>query len=221
MKPKAWLAFSSGKDSAYALHVARARGELEIVGLVTTVTEKYDRVAMHGVRVALLEAQASALELPCVKVPIPTPCTNEVYERAFGDALRAARSGGVTHVVFGDLFLADVRAYRERQVAAVGLAPVFPLWGRPTRALAEEMLDAGLRATVTCVDPRRAPRSFVGRAFDHALLGELPASVDPCGENGELHTFVSDGPGFRAPIATRTGEIVERDGFVFADILPS
>ena len=219
MKPKALLAFSTGKDSAFALHVVRQRGDLEVVGLITTVTAAYGRVSMHGVRIALLEVQANALDLPCTQVPIPTPCPNEVYERAFGEALGAARDGGVSHVIFGDLFLRDIRAYRERQIAALELAPVFPLWGRDTRQLAEEMIDAGLRATLTCVDPRRLPGSFAGRSFDRNLLAELPTEVDPCGENGELHTFVTDGPGFRAPVAVTVGDVVERDGFVFADLV--
>jgi uncharacterized protein (TIGR00290 family) len=219
-RPKAILAFSSGKDSAFALEVTRRAGELEIVGLVTTVASAYGRVSIHGVREALLDRQIAAIGLPCAKVSLPSPCPNVVYERAFGAALVAARTAGVTHVVFGDLFLRDVRAYREAQLAAAGLAGVFPLWGRDTRALAEEMIASGLEASLTCVDPARLDRRFAGRGFDRTLLAELPASVDPCGENGEFHTFASAGPMFRAPIAVVPGEVVERDGFVFADLLP-
>jgi uncharacterized protein (TIGR00290 family) len=220
-KPKAIVSFSSGKDSAFALEVVRGAGTLEIVGLLTTVTAAYRRVSIHGVREVLLDRQVDALGLPCAKVSLPSPCPNEVYERSLGHALGAARRSGVTHVVFGDLFLQEIRAYREAQLAAAGMEAVFPLWGRDTRALADEMLASGLRATITCVDPKRLDRSFAGRTVDRALLDELPAQVDPCGENGEFHTFVSDGPMFRWPIGVRAGEVVDRDGFVFADLLPA
>jgi uncharacterized protein (TIGR00290 family) len=215
--PRAWMSWSSGKDSAHALAAVRRAGELDIVGLVTTVSAAYDRVAMHAVRRALLERQAAALGLPLQVVELPTPCTNEVYEAQFGAALARAVADGITHVVFGDLFLADVRAYRERQLAAHGLTPVFPLWLRDTRELAGEMVASGLRAHLTCVDPRVLDRSFAGRVFDASLLADLPASVDPCGERGEFHTFVTHSPAFSAPIEVSVGEIVERDGFVFAD----
>ncbi|WP_242352265.1 MULTISPECIES: adenine nucleotide alpha hydrolase [unclassified Anaeromyxobacter] len=219
-RPKAIVSWSSGKDSAWALHLVRARGDLEIVGLLTTVTAEFSRVAMHAVRETLLDAQSQALGLPCRKVKLPWPCSNEVYEREMTEALSAARAAGVTHVVFGDLFLRDIRAYREARLAGTGLSPVFPLWDRDTRALAGEMIDAGLRATLTCVDPRVLDARFAGRAFDGALLAELPSTVDPCGENGEFHTFAWAGPMFETPIPVAAGEVVERDGFTFADLLP-
>lgn len=218
MKPKALLSWSSGKDSAFALHEVRRAGQLEIAGLLTTVNEAFERVAMHAVRVDLVRRQADAAGLPLAMVEIPWPCTNAVYEAAVGEALRRARGDGVTHVVFGDLFLADIRAYREAQLAPLGLAPVFPLWQRDTRALAHTMIDGGLSARLTCVDPRALDRRFAGRVFDRALLAELPPTVDPCGENGEFHTFVTDGPMFACPIDVTPGEVVERDGFVFADL---
>lgn len=220
-RKRALVAWSSGKDSAYALHLARRDPALDVVGLLTTVSDAYERVAMHGVREALLDAQAAAVGLPLVKVRIPSPCPNEVYERAMGEAMAEALARGIDHVVFGDLFLADIRAYREAQLARVGMTPVFPLWLRDTRALAREMIDEGMSAVLTCVDPRQLDRGFAGRRFDGALLDALPASVDPCGENGEFHTLVTAGPMFARPIRVRTGEIVERDGFVFADVLPA
>jgi uncharacterized protein (TIGR00290 family) len=214
------LAWSSGKDSAWSLHVLRQRTDVEVVGLLTTLSEAHDRVAMHAVRRTLLEAQARAAGLPLTLVRIPSPCSNAEYEAAMGAAVASARAAGVRGVAFGDLFLEDVRAYRERQMAATGLEPVFPLWGRPTAALAREMLAGGLRATLTCVDPRALAPSHAGRAFDASLVTGLPPGVDPCGENGEFHTFAWDGPMFRARVPVRAGEVVERDGFVFADLLP-
>jgi len=214
------LAWSSGKDSAFALHLLRAMEDVEVVGLLTTVNEVHDRVAMHAVRRTLLEAQAEAAGLPLVIVRIPHPCPNEVYAAAMGRALEEAKARGVSGVAFGDLFLEDVRRYREKQMAGTGLRLVFPLWGRPTTVLAHEMLDAGLRARITCVDPRALAPSFAGREFDRRLLADLPPGVDPCGENGEFHTFAWDGPMFRRPVAVRGGAVVERDGFVFADLLP-
>ena len=201
-----------------ALHEARA-ANVDVVGLMTTVNAAADRVAMHAVRRELLEAQARAVGLPLHAVDIPSPCPNDVYEAAMAGAIARARSEGVDTMVFGDLFLADIRAYREQMLADTGIAPVFPLWQRPTRALASDMVDAGIRAIVTCVDPRQAPAELAGREFDAELLASLPPGVDPCGENGEFHTFVFDGPGFDAPIPVETGEIVERDGFVFADVV--
>jgi uncharacterized protein (TIGR00290 family) len=218
---RAVVAWSSGKDSAWALHEVRRAGGVEIVGLLTTVTSEFGRVSMHAVRERLLDAQADALGLPCRKVRIPWPCSNETYEREMAEALADARRAGVTHVVFGDLFLADVRAYRESRMAGSGLAPLFPLWGRDTAALAGEMLAGGVEATLTCVDPRRLDRAFAGRRFDRALLDALPAGVDPCGENGEFHTFVSAGPMFASGIDVSVGEVVEREGFVFADLAPA
>jgi uncharacterized protein (TIGR00290 family) len=218
-RPRALVAWSSGKDSAYALHEVRRAGDLEMVGLLTTVTRTFERVAMHGVREALLEAQAASIGLPLHRVEIPYPCPNEVYEQAMADVLASAATGGVTHIVFGDLFLADVRAYREAQLTPAGFTGVFPLWGRDTASLAREMIAAGLDARLVCVDPSRLDRSFAGRKFDAELLATLPADVDPCGENGEFHTFVADGPMFARPVRVRTGVIVDRDGFVFADLV--
>ena len=217
--PRAWMSWSSGKDSALALHVARTQGELEIVALLTTINETHARVAMHAVRESLLEAQAAAVGLPLVKVPIPSPCTNEVYQARVGEAMKRAREEGVNDVVFGDLFLEDIRAYREKQLGEVSMRPHFPLWGRPTAPLAREMIDVGIEAVLTCVDPRVLPARFAGRRFDLALLADLPPGVDPCGENGEFHSFVCAGPMFSAPIPVEVGEIVEREGFVFADVL--
>jgi uncharacterized protein (TIGR00290 family) len=219
--PKALVAWSSGKDSAWALHEVRQAGDVEVVGLLTTVTAEFARVSMHAVRETLLDRQAEALGLPCYKIRIPWPCPNERYESEMGRALAEARTRGVSQVVFGDLFLADVRAYREAKMAGSGIHPLFPLWGRNTTDLARDMLSHGLKATLTCVDPRQLDRSFAGREFDEALLATLPAGVDPCGEKGEFHTFVSAGPMFREPLDVVVGEVVEREGFVFADVLPA
>ncbi len=218
-RPKAWLAWSSGKDSAWALHAVRQSGDLNIVALLTTVNRTHHRVAMHAVRESLLEVQAERAGLPLIKVPIPSPCTNEEYERAMAESMNRARADGVTHVVFGDLFLEDVRRYREENLVKCGMTPVFPLWGIPTRRLGEEMIAGGLRARLTCIDPRKLDKSFAGREWNAALLGDLPPSVDPCGEYGEFHTFACAGPMFRDPIAVQGGEVVERDGFVFADLI--
>jgi uncharacterized protein (TIGR00290 family) len=214
------LAWSSGKDSAWALHALRQDPALTVVGLLTTVNAAHDRVAMHAVRRRLLEAQARAAGLPVHVVEIPYPCPNETYEAAMADAVATLLARGVTAMAFGDLFLEDVRHYRERQLTGTGLRPLFPLWGRPTRALAEEMIDGGLQARLTCVDQRVLPAAFAGRPFDLALLHDLPPSVDPCGENGEFHSFAWDGPMFRHPVPVTPGVVVERDGFVFADLLP-
>lgn len=217
---RALLSWSSGKDCAWALHKLRQSDDVEVVGLLTTVNETYDRVAMHGVRASLLNAQAEAVGLPLWTVLIPSPCSNSQYEEAMGGAMRRARGEGIEAVAFGDLFLEDVRAYREEKLAGTGVMPLFPLWGQPTRRLAQTMIDAGVRAHVTCVDPRQIPSSFAGRLWDRSFIEELPETADPCGENGEFHTFVSAGPMLRTAIPTRTGIIVEREGFVFADLLP-
>lgn len=218
--PKALVAWSTGKDSAWALHEVRRAREVDVVGLLTTVTSEFGRVSMHAVREQLLDQQAEALGIPCRKVRIPWPCPNEVYEREMAEALAEARRAGITHVVFGDLFLAEVRAYRESRLAGTGITPLFPLWGRDTKQLAAHMLAAGVEATLTCVDPRSLDRSFAGRSYDGALLSALPAGIDPCGENGEFHTFVSAGPMFPSRLDVAVGEVVEREGFVFADLVP-
>ena len=212
---RAWASWSSGKDSAWALHVSR--GSVEVVGLITTVTETFDRVAMHGVRRELLEAQAERLGLPLHVVEIPSPCSNEIYEARMGAAIARARGDGIEAMVFGDLFLADIREYRERMLAPTGIAPVFPLWGRDTAELATEMLAGGLQSRITCIDPAKMPRALAGTLWDPRAL---PPGVDPCGEHGEFHTFVSASPDFSRPIALAVGEIVEREGFVFADLVP-
>ena len=219
-RPKAWLSWSSGKDSAYALAEVRRAGTYDVVRLLTTVTDAFGRVSMHGVREELLDAQAAAVGLPLEKVRIPYPCPNATYEREMARALDRAAAEGVRHMVFGDLFLEEVRAYREERLRPLGVEAVFPLWGRPTGPLAEEMVRAGLRARVCCLDPRHLPRELAGRAFDLEFLASLPSGVDPCGERGEFHTFVSEGPGFRAPVRVHVGETVEREGFVFTDLLP-
>ena len=217
--PRALVAWSSGKDSAWALHEVRRAGALEVVGLLTTVTSEFARVSMHAVREELLDLQAASLGLPCRKVRIPWPCPNERYEAEMARALGDLRAAGVTRIVFGDLFLADIRAYREAKLAGSGLEPVFPLWARDTARLAREMLDGGLCATITCVDPRQLDGAFAGRDFDAALLAELPPGVDPCGERGEFHTFAWAGPMFGRPVPVTRGEVVTREGLVFADLV--
>jgi uncharacterized protein (TIGR00290 family) len=215
---KTLVSWSSGKDSAWLVHTLRKIPGVEIGALLTTVNEAAGRVAMHAVRVELLEAQAAALGLPLWKIFIPSPCTNEIYERAMSGAVSRAVAEGFSFAAFGDLFLEDVRRYREDKLAGSGLTPIFPLFGSDTTRLAREMIAAGLRARLTCVDPKQLDRSFIGRDFDLSLLEELPASVDPCGERGEFHSFAYDGPMFSRPIPIQTGEVVERDGFVFADL---
>jgi uncharacterized protein (TIGR00290 family) len=219
--PKALVSWSSGKDAAFALHEARRRGEVEVVGLITTVTAAFGRISMHGVREELLERQARAVGLPCRKIEIPYPCPNEVYERAMARVIDEAKAAGVRRIVFGDLFLEDIRAYREQRLAPTGIAAMFPLWRRDTARLAREMIAAGIRATLVCIDPKKLDTSFAGRTFDSELLWDLPAGVDPCGENGEFHTFVTEGPMFREPVRVVPGPVVERDGFVFADLRPA
>jgi uncharacterized protein (TIGR00290 family) len=218
---RAWLSWSSGKDSAWALHVMRSDPAIDVAGLLTTVTQPFDRVSMHGVRRALLQAQAEATGLPLHVVEIPSPCPNEVYAARMTEAIERAHQDEIGVMAFGDLFLDDVRAYRERMLEPTGIRAHFPLWGRPTRVLSRDMIAGGLRAVVTCVDPRRVPASLAGREYDQRLLDQLPADADPCAENGEFHTLAIAGPMFRSPLAVRRGEIVERDGFVFCDVLPS
>lgn len=220
-RPRAVVSWSSGKDSAYGLHLVRTAGELNVIGLLTTITETFARVSMHGVREELLRRQAEVAGLPLYPVRIPFPCPNAVYEERMGQMIARLKADGVRRIVFGDLFLEDIRSYREEKLRGTGIRPVFPLWGRATRDLAHEMIASGVRATLVAVDPRKLPASFAGRSFDAALLRELPAGSDPCGENGEFHTFVSDGPMFRRPVAIRPGAVIERDGFVFADLEPA
>ena len=220
MRPKLILSWSSGKDSAFALHTLRLAQTHDIVGLLTTVNQVHDRVAMHAVRRELLRTQAQAADLPLIEVDLPYPCSNEEYEARMRAFVEQALALGVSAVAFGDLFLEDVRDYRLRQLAGTGLTPIFPIWGKPTPALAREMIAAGLKAQLTCVDPKQIDRRFAGRAFDQSLLDELPTHADPCGERGEFHTFVWDGPMFAHPVDVHVGEVVERDGFVFADLLP-
>ncbi len=215
---KVWLAWSSGKDAAWALHLVRRRPEIEVTGLLTTVTGAYKRVSMHGVREDLLADQAGAAGLPLCRVTIPPDCANAVYEAAMGRAMTQALAEGVEAVVFGDIFLADVRAYRERQLARAGLRGLFPLWGRDSLTLAREMIAGGLRARLSCLDPGVMPRDLAGHLFDEELLDRLPRGVDPCGENGEFHTFAFDGPMFSRPLRIQVGETVERGGFVFTDL---
>lgn len=218
---RAWMSWSSGKDSTFALDAVRSRGDIEVTTLLCTVNADADRVAMHAVRRSLLQAQSEALGLALVVVEIPSPCPNEIYEARMEDAVATALADGVTHMIFGDLFLRDVRAYREEHLAGSGIAPLFPLWDRPTDALARDMLTSGLKAVLTCVDTAQLDGSFVGRDYDAELLSELAPSVDPCGERGEFHTFVWDGPGFRSPLSIERGERVERDGFIFCDLIPA
>lgn len=220
MKPKVLLSWSSGKDCAWTLHVLRQQQQVDVVGLFTTYNEAFDRVAMHGVRLDLVRAQADAAELPLWLVPLPWPCSNQTYEARIATVVERARSEGIEQMAFGDLFLADVRAYRERQLAGTGIQPIFPLWGtaNDTTSLARQMIGAGLRATLVCVDPKQLDPQFVGREFDADLLADLPPTVDPCGERGEFHTFCHYGPMFQSAIRFDKRDVVERDGFWFADL---
>jgi uncharacterized protein (TIGR00290 family) len=220
VKRKILLSWSSGKDSAWALQVLRRQNEFEVTGLITTINSAFDRVAMHSTRRALVEIQAQAAGLPLTAIPLPWPCSNREYESIMQDVCVRAASQGVTAIAFGDLFLADIRAYRERQLKNTGLEPLFPLWQMPTAELARDMILAGLRAKLVCVDPRKLAPDFAGRDFDPQLLADLPAGVDPCGENGEFHSFVYAGPMFAREIPVVAGERVERDGFWFCDVIP-
>ncbi len=211
------LSWSSGKDSAWALHVLRQQPEIEVIGLLTTLNAEFQRVAMHGTRLAVLEAQAAAAGLPLWVVPLPWPCSNEIYEQRMAEACDRALHENVQAIAFGDLFLQDVRDYRIRQLAPTGLEPIFPLWEMPTDQLAHQMIAGGLRARLTCVDPKQIPASFAGREFNADLLRDLPASADPCGERGEFHTCVYAGPMFSAPVPLEAGEVVHRDSFAYAD----
>lgn len=219
MKP-VWLWWSTGKDSAWTLEVLNRGAEFRVTRLVATVNAEFERVAMHAVRVELARRQAIAAGLELHVAPIPHPCPNERYEETVADVVRMAKADGVTHMAFGDLFLEDIRRYREKLLAPLGVKPVFPLWGRDTRALAGEMITSGVSAYITCVDPRCLAAEFAGRRFDENFLADLPVSVDPCGERGEFHTFAFRGPMFEQEIPVRAGERVERDGFVFSDLVP-
>lgn len=222
MKTKILLSWSSGKDSAWTLHTLRQQPDVEIIGLLTTFNESNNRVAMHGVRMELVEEQAEAAGIPLWSVPLPFPCSNEEYEARMRVVIERAHREGVTQVAFGDLFLEDIRTYRERMMADTGIQPIFPIWRtrNDTKALAQEMLKNNLRTVLTTVDPKQIDAAFAGRMYDEGLLNDLPASVDPCGENGEFHTFCFDAPIFTHPISIQVGETVKRDGFVFTDILP-
>jgi uncharacterized protein (TIGR00290 family) len=219
---KILVSWSTGKDSAWMLYMLRQQYPAELAGLLTTTNQAYDRVAMHAVRRRLLEAQADAAELPLHVLPLPWPCSNEQYEAIMKTAMAGFLADGITHVAFGDLFLEDVRRYREERLAGTGIAPLFPLWKtKPTHELAQEMIKGGLQARLTCVDPRKLDRAFAGRTFDRQLLQDLPPDIDPCGENGEFHSFAFDGPMFHHPIRHCLGDVVDRDGFIFADVLPA
>ena len=213
------LSWSSGKDSAWALYVLRQQPGIDLIGLLTTLNTEFQRVAMHGTRRAVLEAQAEAAQLPLWVVPLPWPCSNAIYEQLMREACDRAIREQVDAIAFGDLFLPDIRAYRETQLKPTGLEPLFPLWEIPTDFLAREMIAGGLRAKLVCVDKKQLPGSFAGRDFDAALLNDLPPEIDPCGERGEFHTCVNDGPMFAVPVNLEAGEIVDRDGFVYADFL--
>jgi uncharacterized protein (TIGR00290 family) len=218
-RPKALVSWSSGKDSAFALHEIRRAGEFDVVGALTTVTETFGRVSIHGVRQEILLAQCDAAGLPPRIVPIPYPCPNEIYEARIGEAVARAVQDGVTHIIFGDLYLADIRAYREQKLAGSGVTPVFPLWQRPTLALAQAMIANGMEAYLATVDLKKLPAAFAGRKFDLQLLADLPGGVDPCGENGEFHTCVVAGPMFGQSLPVATGDRIERDGYAYCDLV--
>jgi uncharacterized protein (TIGR00290 family) len=218
-RPKALISWSSGKDSAFSLHEIRRAGQFDVVGALTTVTETFARVSIHGVRQEILFAQLDAAGLPPRVVSIPYPCPNEIYEARMGEEIERAKGQGVSHIIFGDLFLRDIRAYREQKLAGTGITPLFPLWGRPTLALAHAMIESGLEAYLATVDLKKLPADFAGRRFDAQLLADLPEGVDPCGENGEFHTCVVAGPIFSRRLAVVPGERVERDGYGYCDLL--
>jgi uncharacterized protein (TIGR00290 family) len=217
---KVLLSWSSGKDSTWALHLLRQQPDVEVVALLTTFNSVADRVAMHAVRRPLVELQAERTGLPLWPVELPWPCSNLEYETRMRSACQRATSEGITAMAFGDLFLQEIRDYRVRQLHGSGLEPLFPVWHIPTAQLGRDMIASGVKAKITCVDPSKLSKSFAGRDYDLPLLQALPSDIDPCGENGEFHTFVSDAPVFSRPIGVRAGEVVERDGFVFADVLP-
>ena len=220
MKKKTIISWSTGKDSAWSTYQLQQRDDIELVGCLCTINQEFQRTAMHAVRVELLHAQAQALNLPLTIIELPFPCSNEQYQNIMAQATQTLIDQGVEQMSFGDLYLQDIREYREKNLAGTGIKPIFPLWQKPTPALAADMIAGGLKTVITCVDPKQLDASFAGRIFDQSFLADLPAGVDPCGENGEFHTFVFDGPMFSSAIAIEVGEVVERDGFVFADVLP-
>jgi uncharacterized protein (TIGR00290 family) len=220
MKKRTLLSWSSGKDSAWALHVLSRQPDIEVVGLFCTVNQEFERVAMHAVRVELVQQQAQNIGLPIQLIPIPNPCSNSEYGIIMKNFVGQAKQQGIECFAFGDLFLEDIRKYREVNLANSGITPIFPLWGMPTKKLAEEMVKSGLRAMITCVDPKKLPADFAGREYGEAFLEKIPANTDPCGENGEFHSFAFDGPMFKKLVNVAIGETVSRDGFIFTDLLP-
>jgi uncharacterized protein (TIGR00290 family) len=218
-RARALISWSTGKDSAFALHQVRLAGEFDVVAALTTVTEAFDRVSIHGVRQEILRAQCEAAELPLRVVPIPYPCPNETYETRMGEAVARAVAEGITHIIFGDLFLAEIKAYREQKLAGTGLTPLFPLWQRPTLPLAHAMIESGMEAYLATVDLSKLPAEFAGRKFDLQLLADLPDGIDPCGENGEFHTCLVAAPIFSHRIPVAIGERVERDGYGYCDLV--
>jgi uncharacterized protein (TIGR00290 family) len=215
---KTWLSWSTGKDSAWTFYQLQQRPDIELAGIFVTINERRDRVAMHGTRVTLLEQQAKCLGLPLYPIYIPEPCDNQLYEQRMGQFIEEAERVGVKQMAFGDLYLADIRAYRERQLMQTGIKPIFPLWQQPTAVLANTMIDSGVKAIITCVDTKQLPEEYVGRVFDADFLSDLPAGVDPCGENGEFHTFVYDAPMFDTPIPIELGQKHHAGQFVFIDV---
>ena len=220
MLRKALMSWSTGKDSAWALHQLRQNPEIDLLGLFCTVSKEFNRVAMHGVRVELLQEQAESIGLPVEIIEVPYPCSNAEYDRIMGQFVERARNNNIEYFAFGDLFLEDVRNYREEKLKGSGIEPIFPVWGIPTDKLSREMISSGLRAVITCIDPEQTPKEFLGREFNESFLDSLPETIDPCGENGEFHSFVFAGPMFKERIEIVVGDTVHRDDFVFADVLP-
>lgn len=220
MRKRTLLSWSSGKDSAWALHTLRQQSDVEVVGLFSTVNQEFERVAMHAVRNELVKLQAESAGLPVQLIPIPYPCSNADYENIMGEFIKQVKQQGIDCIAFGDLYLEDIRKYREEKLANTGITPIFPLWGKDTRALSEEMVKGGLRAIITCIDPKTMPSDLAGKEYNQSFLEKIPANVDPCGENGEFHSFAFDGPAFKRPVNVVVGETVSRDGFIFTDLLP-
>ncbi|MGO1616819.1 MAG: ATP-binding protein [Oceanisphaera sp.] len=221
MKKRILMSWSSGKDSAWALQQLLANPDYEVVGLFTTISEEFDRVAMHGVRTTLLRQQAAAIGLPLTIISLPNPCTNDIYHQRMACFIQQAKTQGVTAMAFGDLLLEDVREYREKQLKSANIAAIFPIWGTDTHQLPKQMFAAGLRTIITCLDPNKVPMAWAGKELTPELLANLPNEVDPCGENGEFHTFVFDCPLFKQPIDIKIGDNVSRNGLIFTDLLPT